>query len=458
MAGDGQTPGAGARCGCGRAVEPGHRFCPACGSLVGHLTGGEAEADTGTVLLDPASGGAPDPAVVDGAVRTGRSTTARLAVIGSIVVLGLLAWGLFRQPSGEIAPDPPSGDDAAADDGEGDDGDRTTTTRRRTTRRSRSTTTTEATTTVLTRADGSPGPLLGEETGLTLAFGSMERRGIQLLDLDSGELEVRSQLRGQPIGHMGSNLVLFGENGRPRLVDLDDPEAGEVRLSGAGWGQVTLIEEDRLWLLEEGADGVSLVAFDETGREVGRNDAATRGLVGWYAFGPSVGRPPELVARPGAGLYRQEGEGYRLVARGQALAVGERLALMEECDDAMICRARWIDVGTGGVVDHPVPDPLDGGTYLAVVGDDRWLLAVDWQVGQASLADIPGGGIVWEFGADRLFGPFGPSAVISDDGRWLLDPSGVEPVVVDLDTGNEWPLEGLRVGPSSGAAFVPTVG
>lgn len=449
MPGDGHTPGAGARCGCGRAVEDGHRYCPACGSLVGHLVGDGVDPDAGTLLLSPVSGAESEHTVVDEAVSTGRSPAARLAAIGSVLVLGVLAWALFRQPSGEIAPDPSADDEAAIDES-------TTTTRPRTTRRSRTTTTTVPTTTVLGRADGSGGPLLGEETGLILAFGSMDRNGVQLLDLDSGELQVLDRPRGQPLGRLGSSLVLFGDDGTPRLLDLDDPGAAPIRLDGSlFWSQAVNIDDDRLWVFGDGPDGMSLVAYDESGQEVDREELSSDDMSGLFAYGSLAARPPDLISHTGSGLYRQEGEGYRLVAPGRTVAVGQRLALMETCDEVLRCSLGWFDTETGAAIDHPEPARLDGDGVMTIVGGDRWLHRVEWGQNTASLVDITNGETIRELRIEWSYGPFGPSAVVSDDGRWLLDRiANGDHVVVDLETGEEWPLEGLRVGSSVGAAFI----
>ncbi len=148
----------------------------------------------------------------------------------------MLIWSLFRQPSSEVAPEPaseeasadtaPSDSDDEADDDEVDEEEAEEATEEATTtsRPSRGSTSSDPSSVV----DGPTPPLLGEETGLTLAIGRRGRSELELLDLDTGErLEIEGA-RGSPVGAMGTTVVLTSDNdGSTHLLDLADPEGGD---------------------------------------------------------------------------------------------------------------------------------------------------------------------------------------------------------------------------------------
>jgi hypothetical protein len=466
MAAQGPPARRGTRCGCGRPVEVDHRYCPACGSLVGHLDPDDGEAGPGgtvPLLLDPVAG----PVTETGDVRAERSGLGRrLLVLAGAAVVGLLVWGLFRQPSGEVAPDPSDeegaaeGDDAdertggAADDGEGE---RTTTTGRtiRTTASPRRSTTTAAAT-PLTSPDGSPGVLLGEETGLSLVIGSVGVGELLVVDLDTGEVTSLGRIRGAPIGQVGTKLVLSGDNGRPSLFDLDDPEAEPIRLVPPGsWGEVVRVTDDLVWMFRERDGGTALVASDAAGREVDEVEGAGDWLDLSRFFG-SIGRPPDLISHPTGGLYRRQGGGYRRVASGRVLAVGDRLAVVEDCDEAMSCRGLWYDTETSELVGFPSPPPASTSGLFQLLGGDRWLLHADWRSGTTDLIEVATGRTVRELAPGAVLGPIGPLVTLSGDGRWLLTREDGGPIVVDLDSGTGWPIEVDRPSGDTIGLFIET--
>ena len=484
MAADRPSSQAGAHCGCGRPVESGHRYCPDCGSLVGHLdVDGSVDARRPpTTLLDPGlddradatdaradgmagtgaggvrgMGGRLDarPVRAEGSVQVERSgLLLRLVGAGLAVVVIGLAWSLFRQPTNEIVPDR---DEAAAEDEADEDTDvdeddraetqvdRTTTTRRRST----TTRPDPATTGLVTAPDGSAGVLLGEETGLTLIVS--DAGDIKLVDLDSGELRLFDGVRGIPAGVFGSTLVLDNADGGggPKLFDLARPEDELIRLvTGPAFGQVAWIETDRVWVFRDSESRSELVAFDAAGAEI-----EVRDLDDDFVWGP-FGQLGEggLVNDVAGGLYRRQGDGFERVSSGYALATGVRLALVRECDEARRCQNLWYDTAAMEVIDLPAPQSLTTQGFLQIVGNDRWLVSFDWRAGRGELLDIATGASRREIDADNSFGPFGPQVVLSDDGRWLLEASDGDWVIVDLETDDEWPvvLPGNSWGPRGG--------
>lgn len=444
------------RCVCGRSVEDGHRYCPACGTLVGHL-GADGSPGTGrssTTLLDPdpeTVGGEAASVRVTGSVHVERSGLAlRLLGVGLAGVVVMLAWSLFR-PSAEEAADP----DAASEevsrevghegDDSGDSGDSEVEARAASTRRRTTTTRLEpATTGVVTAPDGSVGPLLGQESGLTLIVGAAG--GLTVVDLDTGELQRFDGFRGHPRGMLGT-VVVLGDNdgsGGPGLFDLARPEAGPIRLvEGPSWGEVAWIEDDRVWIYLESHTGsghtLELAAFDRTGTKVEVRDV-DEASYGWGPFGST--HAFTLVNDMAGGLYRLEDDRYRRVSTGHALAIGERLALVRECDEVRRCLNHWYDTETFEVLDLPVPEGRSNQSQLQILGGDRWLL--DWNWGSNSLRLIEvATGAERQLGVDARasIGPFGPQVALSPDGRWLLEPGTETWYVVDLDRDTTWPIE-----------------
>lgn len=443
------------RCRCGRAAEPDHRFCPDCGAAIGAPswpTGTDRPADAhgSPLLLDPLDGSA---TVAESQVRTGRGGRP-LGLIGLALAVGVaaLAWGLFRQDPGETASDavaPASAgsdesgatgstgeDDADADDDADDaDGDAT-----------------DPTTTGPTPTTGGEpivvadaGPLLGEPTGLTLAIGRADRLGVELLDLDSGERREIGRVRGRPVGLIDSTLVVQTDSGSPRLLDLDDPEATAEIISprdNPGWTDVVSVEDDRVWLVEDGSAGVAYRAYGADGELVDEFDPGDIGVTNYLPFGvtqPSTG----LVYHPGGGLYRRDGDGFERVVEGQVMAVGERVAIIQRCDDRLQCTVLWYDVGTAGVIGFPAPPPsaVGGDGLYQIVGGDRWLIYLEWRSGAGRLIEVATGRVARELDPNSGYlGPFRSSWAISEDGRWLLDHVDDRTVVVDLDDGTVWDL------------------
>ncbi len=411
-------------------------------------------------LLDPFA----PPASVEETVQIERSGLwARLGALAAVVVVGLGAWALFRPSEAEVGPQPD--DEAAAevdaddgsDDADGGDPDEDEA------EEAEPTTTAEPTTSVPGADNGAAdggaedgddedgddeaeptGPVVGELTGMVVAVGRYDRTSVQLLDLDTGELREVERARGEPVGAMGATLIFRTDSGIPRMLDLLDPEASIVspRIGTGGWAEVLDIEEDRVWLMEDDADGLAYRAYDRNGERVDEVDLSGVGS-GYNYFSlmvPSAG----LIQHPSGGLYQRRGDDFRLVAPGRALAVGDELALMERCDERLSCRVGWFDLETGEPHEGlSTPPELEGDGFYRLVGRDRWLVSFEWRTGQGRLIDVATGEVVREMEPTMgSYGPFGPGpGTISEDGRWMLVPSGRNMVILDLDTGTEWPTE-----------------
>lgn len=483
MASTGSDDHGGDRCRCGRAAEADHRFCPHCGAPLGD----DATPSSGVpppvprpdpAVLGPSTGhefgvtrgvgGSPellDPFApsgsIDETVRVERSGLgARLGALAAIAVVVLGAWALVRPSESEVAPEPDDAAAAAAADGsaedtdaDGDDGeaedrdpeeedDAPATTRQPTTSVPGARGTEAGTG---DETDESPGPVVGEETGLALAFGRFDQTKIQILDLDTGEVRELERARGEPLAAIGTALIYRTNAGIPRLIELADPEASIVspRVGGGGWSELLEVDEDRFWLIEDGPQGLSYRAYDRTGEVVDEFDVSELGT-GFGYFGPMV-PSASLLQHPGGGLYRRSGDEFELIAAGRALAVGDRIGLIERCDQRLSCEIGWVALDSGRAVGLPTPTiGVDASSAHRVVGGDRWLVSFDWRSGRGELIEVATGELVRELNPAMSSGPFGANlGGISEDGRWMLSQDGGDMIIVDLDDGTEWPT-GLR--------------
>lgn len=460
MAPDGSSPATAQACSCGRTIEPDHLFCPGCGrSRSDVVVGGDAGTADGSLLLMGREDG---PAANETTVRTGPGLVPRVVGIGLALVGVVLMWALFRQPSGEVAPEPDQDEEAVADtepdgDSESDDGATDETNAEdddedgdgeaEQAREEATTTTQGPTSSDPSGGDGRPAatdepvpPLLGEETGLQLVVGRESGGSLEIIDLDSGVSTDIEGVRGTPIGQVDSSLVLLNPStGSTLRLDLDDPTAEAVTLGGSSqrFFEVVEISDGAIWVATEDEGETVLQAIDLTGEVIDQVDFP---LLNPFGFGPwSLSRPSELFYDPAGGLYRRSGDDFELVAEGQVLAAGERVAVMRQCDDERDCALRWYDIRSSGVIGFPAPPPADGQGLYQLVGGDRWLVYIDWRTNEGELIEVATSRSVRDLDISNIFG-FEPTVVtVSDDGRWLVDTVDGMLVVVDLDNGNEWP-------------------
>lgn len=453
MAAEGSSPAETDRCPCGRPVDSGHQFCPSCGRSTTTDGSGDPEAGDGgpLLLLDRSS----RTSALETTVRTGPGLVPRFVGIGLALVGVVLMWGLFRQPSAEVPPEPrdeeavadtepdPDEDDKDEDDAESqveeEDEGSTTTVERGPTSSDPSSSPADG-----NESDQPSVPIVGEETGLMLAISRQGQPGLQLLDFDSGEVIDLGRQRSRPVGVLGQWLIVVNESDGSTIgIDIDSPEAEPIEIGGGFQEYLEVVEvaEDRLWTIVEGDDGMILRAMDIDGETIEEVDFP---LLSPFGYGPwSLVRPSELYYDPAGGLYRRTGSGaessYELVADGQVLAAGERIAVMRQCDDEFECQLRWYDIRTSGVIGFPSPPPAGGEGFYQLVGGDRWLVHVDWRSGEGRLIEVATARVARELQSVNFFG-LGPSGVpVTSDGRWFAEVVDGELVVVDLESGDVWP-------------------
>ncbi len=371
----------------------------------------------------------------------------RWAVLGVLVVGGLM-WGLYAWPqtidsTGEATADALDADDGADDDDPAADSQADDSTdqpvRSATTNKTQSESDDAESddTEPDAEADEGPGePLVGELTGYALAVGSMDYGTLRLVSLDTGEqLEIRG-ISGQPIGMIGTTLVTASWE-RIYTVDLavEKPSAEQIFGSSGSWVDGAYIDDGLIWTSTGPFDGSErrLVGLSIEGEEVDSKE------IDQY-LGLAGGTDTDLASSTGGGVYFRNGSEFERLSTGTLRAVGEELVLVDECDDRRRCNAVWYRRGDWESVDLPTP-PEPGLGWSTLEGGDRWLATYDYQLATMTLVEVATGEVARAVKNRDLYGPNLVS--ISPDGRWLFEPpiSASDGFVVDLETGNEWPVD-----------------
>ena len=428
-------------CHCGHVPADGDRLCSACGRSVGPDGGFGGEL----LELEPSS------VSTSSSVTVERSPLARWGAIGAVVAVGALILGLVNLPSSEPQPEQAAEDvdESAEEEVTADEEEAAPEPIEESVEEEPSD---EVDTSVVepVAEEPAPGePLLGEETGLVLISGGLENE-LRLLDLDTGE-EIEFPARGWPRGVLGGHLVFTDGNG-VFVADLAAPGEPVESLAQPGDGFVEFvgIDDDLIWLLR-GA-GVS-ADFSLESYTVDGDRQSQQPVDPWLSLRSSGTLAGDLLNGSAGGVYRRDGEEYRREADGRTLANGERLVLLHQCDDALVCTNRWVERFDLAVeVELPVPE-VDFSLAYELVGGDRWLVETDWVNGTARLLDVETGEelpveIPGTFTAPG-FGSFG----VSDSGRWMVINVAGMPRVVDLESSAEFDLPG-SIGGSGASIFV----
>ena len=374
---------------CGAATDVGDRYCAGCGEglAAAFPTAGAADrsaAGEGPTGLDEPELLLADTAasrtVADDVRPPGRGPSAGVwsAVVLGIVVVGLAVWAIGRAgPDGGAATGGtvpatsttgPASSGGTATDGTATDG-----------------TATDGTATDGTAADDPAvarydpddpddvGPVLGRGVGWSLIGGSRFTPGLVRIDLDTGDQVRFDDVTGAPLLALDGTLVLQNDEDDGstalRLVPLDDPAADgatvAVELSGpwADW-PVFPAGDGGLWVYNSTIEATTwrLVRLRD-GRQIDEVAAPPANQVL-----PLSGGGPFVSTSSAGGLYRREGDGFRLVSPGSPITVDQDAALVQMCDSPATCQLQWIDVDSGQVLDRALP-PTDG--------VDGWIRAAD---------------------------------------------------------------------------------
>ncbi len=308
------------------------------------------------------------------------------------------------------------------------------------------------------------GPVLGEDTGLTLFLGG--DTPLTAVDLDSGDV-TRYGLTAHPILATGGELVLYQEDaGIVGWVPLDDPgqqaltwKQGRVA-AGSGPGLVWVLDPTNdephpagvevgfgRWELFETASSRRVFRMPgDLYPDIERFIEATP-LVGgsFEAFRPG----PWFTTRRD-GVYRAIEDGYTRVSGGRVLAVDEEAILIEQCTVDGFCDLAWVGVETGELFDRILPEVRPRVARLVAGG--AWLHSVGWG-GTSELLELATGRRIEQDWAEAR-------PTISPDGSWLAHWSDSTLLLSDLRGGGDpEPVIGLELldrGRSAGLLFAPT--
>jgi len=436
----------------------GDRFCSACGdALAASGPSGDRHAGWGSdgapgepelLVLEPAPAG---PDADELAAHGRRSPRVWLLVAAGVMLAAIALWGIGRSDSGSTGPDEAARPSATTDRPEVPSSTTADTT-------STDDPAAEAET-VLTYDPATGAPVLGHPVGWSLMVGQTFDRGLERIDLDSGQ-STRYQVSGGPVAVLDGLLVLQapGEGGglQLRSVPLGDPAAdGTELVAGSSLGP------DR-WPVFPGGDG-ALWVFAATresttwrlvrvsdGRLIDEVPAPTA-----FQVAPLPGGGPDVATSPSGGLYRRDGSGYRLVHPGRPIVVSRGVALVVSCSLPGSCVTQWVDVDRGEPVGRPLPpDDDDIDWFGAPDAAGRFL--VGWRSGAAP---VGGGVVLYDTGRLRLvevgtsFTTDGVAA--TPDGRYLA--VGIDDQIRIFDADQErWVAVSLAVGAvPANLLFVP---
>lgn len=338
-------------------------------------------------------------------VTVERGTATRWLAVAGVAAVGALVLGLVNWPSSEPPPERAAEevaqepDDEAEDVEPGEQGEEAT-----------DGTTDEddveaGPTAELPAVEPGPGgPMLGEETGLLLVSGADSVQP-SVVDLDTGDTW-DLEARGRPAASLDEALVLAANGRSPRIVDpLDASDSGrEFDGLEADYVELLRAQDGLIWISAQvtgpGLDQ-RIEAYDVDGRlQFGEESD--------FSWPSPTGFATELREAPAGGIYRQTEGGWRFETPGRLVAVGDEVALVQQCDEELRCRRVWVDRSDlTAELDLPAVDHGDSG-FIAfeILGSDRWLWTFDWGANTASLIDIATAQPVpLDFSASLLGGP-----------------------------------------------------
>ncbi|MCP3989273.1 MAG: zinc ribbon domain-containing protein [Actinomycetia bacterium] len=441
-------------CTCGYEAPSDARFCGGCGRAV----------DSADVPLLDLRG--PEAASEQRVVKVNPGPRRWMAIVG-IVCAGLIgwsAWGLATGSNGETgsaSPEAAAAEDAGGpegDDPDGDDGPETEDEAAAATETSRTTsTTTERTTTSepsQVETVAASAPILGEEVGYHLIVGTIDRPAI--LDLNSGQIRYAEGSRADPLAVTG-NWLIAGRSDRPFILDLTDLEADPLQFPfpNSSWFEIPdrrQRDDGRVWvrISDMGLSTPSIVLVDAaTGEIVDERETPDGASFNYFSRTLSQ-EGPLLVSASAGGVYEERGGGFNRVADGYVIVADERRALVETCDGELRCASHWLDRQTWRLIDLVAPEGQD--SFTSFVNGTDWLLAIEFN-SNGPIAHIfnvvTGQKVDLSYSENELFGYYELSPAISPDGRWLATASAGEVQFVELETGREIRVEGVRdvVGP-----------
>ncbi len=269
-----------------------------------------------------------------------------------------------------------------------------------------------------------PGPL-DPDSNLSIVVNNFSG-DIEVVNLATGQISEHRIAAGQFITQIGDQL-LFQEQptgGFVVIADVGDLDGDVIRVAPPGSFAVAVAA----WPDEEGpgeAETATVLwsSFDEevakffettieleTGRILATNPTDPRR--GPIVFSSGYAANPDVFTPPTGGVYARDGDDYLKVLDGRLLAVDDRFALVQNCDEALQCVRQWHEVGTWDAVVRPLPEvAFELGLLL---GDSRLIAYLDPGNRSIVLFDVElDREVPFDWPANR----FGPS--VSPDGSYL---------------------------------------
>lgn len=281
------------------------------------------------------------------------------------------------------------------------------------------------------------GPALGEDVEYRLLM-STGSGGPSLLDLNTLELTSSAGIAAELVAVVG-DLVLIQGRSQIQVLPVDNLGQEPVRLL-EGFAQTSFFPQPRsgsgvVWVLAEGgSDGSGeIVLMDVARREpVDRLEHNLLDDNSLWSGTPYYGEV--VLASPASGgVYElRDGEPQRM-ADGRLVEADDERALVQTCDDQLVCSYRWFDRPSWAPIELTQP-PADFDIVEFRSGTD-WLWTSRMESLQSGTltnvvtgmaieaVEVSGDGI---FGSSRDTGP-----EISPDGRWLAR-KGDDPTTVEL--------------------------
>lgn len=129
----------------------------------------------------------------------------------------------------------------------------------------------------------------------------------------------------------------------------------------------------------------------------------------------------ELFTGPAGGVYQATGATYRRVTDGRVITSDDQRALIQTCDDVLVCTLEWLDRRTWEPMDLVVPSNQDA-LYVVIPGTD-WLSSILYSQGSissAELLNVVTGDRIEDYDPESSY--LNPSLLppVSPDGRWLV--------------------------------------
>lgn len=440
---------------CGASAAEGARYCRLCGAALG--------------LADHGPGPSIGPAAT-GSIHHDAPSRWWLAGAALLVVLGV-GWVAVRSVGRDPATDsaaPSTTADSTPDSTPDSTADTAAESTESSTAESGSA---DASSGVRVVEEGS-GPVLGRAVGWSVLVGDpYSGGGLWRLDLDSGRLLRYPKVAGGPLAVAGDRLLLMDtdlEDGTGALsaVPLDDPSrqppvpvAGPANVGPFTAPAVGPAEGDgggAVWIFDYGPGTARWVLVSLTTGEM--IDEVVVGTA--FSSGAVWGAGPELATSGNGGLFRRDGDDYRLVVPGRTVVAVGGDVLIQTCSSPSDCRMSWVDSDAGQAVDRPIP-PLDDDSLWwqgLVPGSDRFVSGR-----RAERAIEEPQVVLFDLVTSRLIdlgSTAGRGVVASPDGRFLFtsgfgDTSELQMAIYDVEAGESYPLAGSPPVANAQAVFVP---